>query len=346
MNFLGLIFICFLLKANLYHSETIVDQVKQIISNNPSLLESINQSQIINLFSKNALLTRYLKKKTDGSATIDWNKFFDSSFGQNFINKITNERKIINKRSLSDLFDLIADFLKNLMSQLLAVPTCEKIGLRYSTNKTKLPDEIIWSQIVFAKELLNNLNKKVIVAGGNNPIDNQKWEQFKPFFPYQKNINRNLIFKKTSFIRSPDTDASCKNESCLRIINYKDYSWIELAKIVCMMYIPSKVDTYNPPPGYLISTTINKCQAVFFEKEIYQLDDGRGNFYVMHAFESNGPRLDVDLPNNWTLKRINISEPLVLSPFGSNNECYFNILRDSLGQGYHQYIYADSYYPN
>jgi hypothetical protein len=193
--------------------------------------------------------------------------------------------------------------------------------------------------------LINNLNRLVVIGGGKNPIDNQKWEEFQPTFPYRKNIDRNLLFKKTLFIRSPDTDVNCQNETCFKQVTYKDYTWIEMAKIVCSVYIPSKKDAFNPPPGYLVSNTIKKCQSIFYENEIYQLSDGQGNFYVMHAYEINGPNLSVVLPINWTLRKISISEPLIVTPFGSENDCYFNILRDSLGQGYHQYAYAGKFYP-
>jgi hypothetical protein len=53
----------------------------------------------------------------------------------------------------------------------------------------------------------------------------------------------------------------------------------------------------------------------------------------------------VSLPSGWTLKKINLKEPLIISPFGGGNECYFNIVGDHLGQGYHQYIFASKFYP-
>ena len=40
-----------------------------------------------------------------------------------------------------------------------------------------------------------------------------------------------------------------------------------------------------------------------------------------------------------------LKEPLIISPFGGGNECYYNIVGDNLGQGYHQYIFADKFYP-
>jgi hypothetical protein len=40
-----------------------------------------------------------------------------------------------------------------------------------------------------------------------------------------------------------------------------------------------------------------------------------------------------------------LKEPLIISPFGGGNECYYNIVGDNLGQGYHQYIFDDTVYP-
>ena len=66
----------------------------------------------------------------------------------------------------------------------------------------------------------------------------------------------------------------------------------------------------------------------------------------MHATETGEPSLDVVLPEGWTLKKVVLQEPLIVSPFGGGNDCYFNIVGDHLGQGYHQYIFADKTYPS
>ena len=50
----------------------------------------------------------------------------------------------------------------------------------------------------------------------------------------------------------------------------------------------------------------------------------------MHAFETGKPETNVVLPSGWTLKNVNISTPLIVSPFGGENDCYFNILGDNL----------------
>jgi hypothetical protein len=44
-------------------------------------------------------------------------------------------------------------------------------------------------------------------------------------------------------------------------------------------------------------------------------------------------------------KKVILKEPLIISPFGGGNECYYNIVGDNLGQGYHQYIFSDKFYP-
>ena len=90
---------------------------------------------------------------------------------------------------------------------------------------------------------------------------------------------------------------------------------------------------------------IRKCQFLQFEDGFYRLTDGRGNFYAMHATETGEPTTEEVLPPGWTVKRIDFVQPLTLSPFGSDGECYFNMVGDHLGQGYHQYIYAAETYP-
>jgi hypothetical protein len=84
---------------------------------------------------------------------------------------------------------------------------------------------------------------------------------------------------------------------------------------------------------------------VMFTESIFQLSDNKGNFYVMHATETEKPDTSVILPLGWSIKQVFLKEPLIISPFGGGNECYYNIVGDHLGQGYHQYIFADSVYP-
>lgn len=81
-----------------------------------------------------------------------------------------------------------------------------------------------------------------------------------------------------------------------------------------------------------------------FADSIYQLTDNKGNYYVMHATETGKPDTTVNLPIGWSLKKVILNEPLIISPFGGGNECYYNIVGDHLGQGYHQYIFADKFY--
>ena len=101
----------------------------------------------------------------------------------------------------------------------------------------------------------------------------------------------------------------------------------------------------KPEEGYLVVKIIKKCQMLRFENKIYQLTDNKGNYYVMHATETGKPNLDVILPKGWTIKKVALQEPLVILPFGKGEDCYFNIVGDHLGQGYHQYKYANAYYP-
>lgn len=224
--------------------------------------------------------------------------------------------------------------------------TAKEAGLHFSTEKSKLPDTLNWKKIGFAKELIIQKEMVVIISGGTNPIPLDKWDDFKASFPYTKNIDRHLLFQKTAFYRSPNTDVNCKAEDCIKKREYKNYTWVEMAKPVCVDYVGGKTDMLKPEKGHLVIKTIQKCQTVMFTDSIFQLTDNKGNFYVMHATETGEPSLDAVLPEGWTLKKVDLKEPLIISPFGGGNDCYFNIIGDNLGQGYHQYIFADSVYPS
>ncbi|MEM7798305.1 MAG: hypothetical protein AAF633_03865 [Chloroflexota bacterium] len=84
---------------------------------------------------------------------------------------------------------------------------------------------------------------------------------------------------------------------------------------------------------------------MIYEDEIYDLVDPSGNRYVMHATAGDAPNLNPGLPNGWTLSRTVLEEPLEILPFGGGDHCFHNVLRDALGQGYHQYDFAKASYP-
>jgi hypothetical protein len=223
--------------------------------------------------------------------------------------------------------------------------TANEIGLSFSTEQSTLPDTLNWRTIGFAKELVNTKEMVVVISGGKNPIPLNEWDNFKPSLPYKKNIDRNLLFQKTAFYRSPNTSANCTDKDCIREIVYKNYTWVELAKPICVDFVGGKTDILKPEKGRLVIKTIQKCQAIMFTDSIFQLTDNQGNYFAMHATETGKPDTTAVLPKGWTLQKIMLKEPLIISPFGGGHECYFNIIGDHLGQGYHQYIFAAPTYP-
>lgn len=229
----------------------------------------------------------------------------------------------------------------------LQTPLCSKINLKFSTVKSNLPATIKWTiPGAQAQELINQQDRVVILSGGSNPMPPSQWATFQPTTPYSKNIERNILFKQTFFFRSPNTTTNCQEtNSCITIRQYNGYSWIELAKSLCAMYVPGTTDILKPAKGYVAIKTILKCQLLYFDNFFYQLTDNKGNFYAMHATETGMPDMNVALPVGWSIKNVTLAQPLIVQPVSGGDNCYFNVLGDALGQGYHQYIWADSYYP-
>ncbi len=244
-------------------------------------------------------------------------------------------------RNIYVLIFIVSQFIQS-----CGLKTAKEVGLHFSTEKSKLPDTLNWKHIGFAKELINQKELMVVISGGTNPIPLDKWDDFKPLFPYKKNIDRHLLFQQTAFYRSPNTEVNCKNADCTKELDYKNYTWVEMAKPICVDFVGGKTDMLKPEKGHLVIKTIQKCQTVMFTDSIFQLTDNKGNYYVMHATETGKPDSTSILPKGWELKKVILKEPLIISPFGGGNECYFNIIGDNLGQGYHQYIFADTIYPN
>ncbi len=228
------------------------------------------------------------------------------------------------------------------------LPNIASKELSFSTEASDLPAEVIWREIGFARELINIRDLQVVVSGGESPISASDWEAFRPRLPWVKNISRHLLFDSTAFYRSPGVPADCEGNQCYDFVTYKGYTWLALATPLAVDFIPegSKTNMLQPDPGILVVKTIAKCQAILFNDHIYRLADPLGNAYVMHATETGRPTLEVALPEGWTLRKVQLESPLIVAPFGGGDACYFNILGDHLGQGYHQYVFADSVYPS
>jgi len=187
------------------------------------------------------------------------------------------------------------------LSSCSGIKTAQQVGLHFSTEQSALPDSLIWRNIGFAKELINQKEQMVVISGGSNPIPLDQWIQFKASFPYQKNIDRHILFEQTAFYRSPNTDVNCKAADCIRERRYKQYTWIEMAQPICVDFIGGKTDMLRPAKGHLVVKTIQKCQAVRFTDHIFQLTDNKGNYYAMHATENGLPDTNVVLPSGWEI---------------------------------------------
>ena len=225
--------------------------------------------------------------------------------------------------------------------------TVEEAGIKYATKPAfELPGNIDWKQIGTAKELVNVKENLVVISGGKNAIPKETWDEFKVRLPWQKNIERNLLFDKTYFLRSPNAPSDCQGAACKTNIDYKGYTWTALASPLAVDFIPSKTNLLKPDEGHLVVKVIKKCQAIVFENEIYQMSDNKGNLYAMHATETGKPNLNVVLPEGFTIQKVVLEEPLVIVPFGDKEDCYLNVVGDHLGQGYHQYQYASDFYPS
>lgn len=199
-----------------------------------------------------------------------------------------------------------------------------------------------------AKEILNLASDDIYVAGGTNPMPDGVWTGFSVSLPWLKNSTRHLLFDGSCFFRSPDAAADCSGEACFTVEEHFDYTWLKLTTVVGDDCYPdaSGCSGDTVKAGYVSITTIAKCHEIIYEGTIYELSDGKGNRYVMHATANGTPDVvKVALPDGWRLEERQLDAPLVLLPSGNGDGCYYNIVRDNLVQSYHQYQFAEGVYP-
>jgi len=224
------------------------------------------------------------------------------------------------------------------------MPTAGEAGISFATGAVPVPADLDWSMRSQAHEMINMKDLVVVLSGGSDPMPDAEWSKFKPVLPWLKNIERNLLFDGSFFIRSPYAPEEAAGADRFTIRTIAGHTWVELAQPVAVDFIPAgqKVDVVKSAPGHLVVKTIRKPQVLRWSGSIYRLTDNRGNFYVMHATEAKEPSLDADLPEGWTLERVALDSPLVITPSAGG---FYNIVGDCLGQGYHQYIFSSDYYP-
>ena len=230
------------------------------------------------------------------------------------------------------------------LSSCASLPTSAQAKIHFQTKATDLPSNLEWNHIGKAHELINIRELVIVVSGGENPMSDADWAKYQPPLPWQKNIERNLLFTDTSFLHSPYAPEGATGSARYTIRQVLGHSWVELAKPISVDFIPAgqTTDMLKPSPGHLVVKTILKPQVMRWEGPIYRLTDNAGNYYVMHATETGTPSLEVALPAGWSLVKVELDKPLVITPSQGG---YYNIVGDCLGQGYHQYIFAGPTWP-
>lgn len=189
--------------------------------------------------------------------------------------------------------------------------------------------------------------KTVVVAGGANPISDSAWTTFAPGLFNRKNTDRHTLFTSSCFARSPDAPADCIGEACRRVVEVGGHTWVELSKIEAADCTPAerRCDPAHVRAGQLAIVVTRKCHEMVFEGRVRMLRGPHGEQAVMHATADGVPTTDVPLPTGWQLTEETLAAPLVLHPFGGGDACFYNILRDSKAQSYHQFRYAGQAYP-
>jgi hypothetical protein len=236
-----------------------------------------------------------------------------------------------------------------LASGCISIPTAQSAGVSFSTEPSDWPANVTClndptAMNVVAKEVLYATKLTVVIAGGDKAISDEKWATYTPSAPNTKNSDRHTLFTHSCFIRSPGKTADCVGDGCRDVLTLDGYSWIGLSKVRAADCVGTCAGT-TAKPGGLVFVVTEKCHEMTFEGEQHFLNGPSGERAIMHATPDGTPRTDVELPAGWTITTETLSAPLVLRPFGGGDACFYNIIRDSQLQSYHQLKFAGPSYP-
>lgn len=233
----------------------------------------------------------------------------------------------------------------------VSIPTSKDANVSYSTEVSAWPTSPTCLNppvpTQFAKEVLIGSRREVVIAGGANPIPDDKWASYQPSLGNRKNSDRHLLFSTSCFSRSPGRPASCITDDCRDEIELDGYTWVGLSKIYAADCLPSAkaCDGTSAKPGGLLFVIIEKCHELIFTGDVIFLSGPNGEKAIMHATSNGVPTTNVVLPDGWTLNRETLAVPLTVHPFGGGDRCFYNIIRDSKLQSYHQITYSGPSYP-
>lgn len=235
---------------------------------------------------------------------------------------------------------------------LTSFPTSEEAGVSFQTIQSSRPDGSSClneaGNAGLAKELINMQSRIIVVGAGEGSMPDAEWADYKPSLPWQKNIDRHTMFDDSCFYRSPEAPVNCEGDACRINQEYDGYEWMELSIVDSQDCLPTPdadCSAIGVDEGAISVTVTRKCHQLVYEDEIFELVDIAGNRYVMHATDSGTPDLNAAIPAGWTLEKVSLDEPLEVLPFGGGDNCYHNVMRDNLGQGYHQYVFVGETYP-
>ncbi len=196
---------------------------------------------------------------------------------------------------------------------LISVDSSEDAGVLFETVQSTPPDNRTCldqdgGRDSAAKELINIVDAVVATNNGARVMSDDEWSEYSPPLPNVKNRDRTKLFDDYCLYRSPGAPGDCEGEDCRGQRQLGDFDWLEVSLLLAQDCFPSPSS---------------------------------------HETEGETPDLNPALPEGWTLDRVELDEPLDILPFGGDDACFHNVVRDNLGQGYHQYVFAyDSYPPN
>jgi hypothetical protein len=233
----------------------------------------------------------------------------------------------------------------------ISIPTSAAAKISYATTVSPWPATVTCLNppvmTGIAKEVLMGSRLEVVIASGPTPISDHAWATFTPSLGNRKNSDRHTLFARSCFSRSPGKPSSCVGEDCRDVISLDGYTWVGLSKIDAADCLPSAsaCSGTGANPGGLFVVVTEKCHELTFEGEVIFLRGPRGEKAIMHATSDGNPTTDVSLPEGWSLTKATLAAPLTLRPFGGGDACFYNVIRDSTLQSYHQFEYASSTYP-
>ena len=180
-----------------------------------------------------------------------------------------------------------------------------------------------------------------------------------PWFGADGEVFKALAYDTKCWNRSLSSPVSCQ-ENCLEYLDLFNATWLNFGNLYCMQSFPepgfASLQSVVPPKGNVNMILTNQCSQYTYGPgegvdlvTMYTLTDTWGNVYALQSSVTNATTTEeweslldsAEYPDGWTISSQNLTASQTHYTYLIGDDCWLIVLKDSAGNAWQQYKYAE-----